>query len=1243
MSEVLVVLPAPLPTCRGASDCRSSLTHTSMDFTLELTGTAREMCGISARPNAPTPPSIQEEEQYQRMLLLLECQMEYVALVKWRSVMEARQTKLLLRNKAEALAMQEAVLQHRISRLAHLEERFERNIHIPSSPSTTIIMRKEIITTGKEGGTMKRMDLFSLVQEELFEREYLGLQETQERLTIWAKLISERFFLMRDEKTISLEDIHTGIHTSTSEFSIIPICSTGNEEHDCLLRKRISQLRQDLHRICDEAEVLSYTLDLDIPEEEEERDLSDIDEHKQNSPNVFRKSIRVNYPLKVMQLAVQQMDELRTRLYKMTEKQRDTEHALKSNKRRLSEEKEYTMQLQKLLHGIDEMAASVASECQLRVPKRERDTVQDKNSNSDSNNNNDNTEQQEKGKEKEKKEEELQYSIPETYTTRVLQELRRSALMLTRQVAWQEAKAQSEIQKRDMILQNICSEVKKFAGRIQSEEYSTEVYKIAESVHIDNITQVLGNILASVVPLRRDSDTPQEGNNNNNNNTTSNEVASLKETIKNLRTTVELLSREKYANQKNTNGKNMIPTMNTNTISSDSMHTGESLSCMYVEGNDVSRADELTMVLRRLEELRGENIMLELALQEKQNPQPLQIDQTSSLNSTTNNNNSMNVNTPALVTMERKKRRGISPEETDSTQTVHHLHETNTLLQHELKLERETIESLKAKLSDSERFIRELQKQCRRLRQSGRFDIHEIIHHSGSGDSDDEEEEEESYDCNDCDNDNIDENEWINESRNDTNKSQFDYPPPSPSPSPSPSPTGVVVPAIRTPHKRSNEGKMKELNLVDNYSSKVEPQKNQKSNTSLMSTSSLPRLSISSSLSYPMTSVSEVVEPMFDLQRDQQIACLRDLTRLVNKLRTVHGLIVSSLSMKKEKRQLRYNNNNNLYDVGNAFIACGISLHTFFKPTGPSAQISHHVAILYPLPPLLAHRLPNRQLLYPLKHIKSSTQGVNSEPTVKVFDLREEFQSTGKYLRGCMDIALSHDGRFIYALRSVDSDVLARLCSPDCLDIPPERRFRFSAVLPKKAESPRQHSNKNSISIIQNNNNNSKTLINPGGEAQEGEDEVIIPMDMLGWCGRGGICAWAVECLQFESPAEAARFERHLHNDYRLVLRLCADELYHFVGGSVEMMGRTRVGKTVPRLFLTVTAFEALTPEHRRQLLQWYGGGDGLSVLNLANFERSTAAPLRRLIARAQWHGRVPLAKAPPRVTLQQLGIQQKQ
>ncbi|KAH9600099.1 hypothetical protein LSM04_002242 [Trypanosoma melophagium] len=1228
MSEVLVVLPAPLPTLTGASEHLSSFSSVaSRDVRSDLTNntnttTTRSMISIYDRlyrSNPPIPPSIQEEERYQRMMLVLECQMEYVALVKWRSTMEAQQTKLQLRNKAECVAMQEALLQHRISRLAYLEEQYGRNLK-----TTTITIP---ITTGR-GVVFRRIDLLPVIREESFEREYLGLQETQERLTIWAKLISARF-LVSEAKNTSVREIYTNVYNN--EFSIIPIRSTNNEENEYLLRKRISQLRHDLDRICDEAEVLSYTLDLDTQEGG-----TDTEDHKENNHDVLRRTTRVHYPLAVMQLAIKQMDELRTRLYRITEKQRDTEHALKSSKRRLSEEKEHAMQSQRLLNGIDELAETVASECQLRVPKREVNTIHD-NSGAGNNSNSNNTgEQQEKEKEK-------QYFMPETYTTRVLQELRRSAMMLMRQVTWQEEKTHSEIQKRDMVLESVCSEVKKFAARIQSTQYSTELYNIANSVTIMNVAQVLENVFATIVPLMRESDTHQEGYNNI--PTTTKEVASLKETIKNLRATVDLLSRENNTNHKNTNGNSgMIPTnTNANTNASDGMETSECISSMGVEGTTPSRADELTMVLRRLEELRGENIMLELALQEKQSLKPQRISQSSFLRSAVSgpikNMNSSNVN------MERG---GLSQEKTDGIQTVHRLHETNTLLQHELKLERETVESLKAKLSDSERFIRELQKQCRRLRQSGRFDIHEIIHHSGSDDDiDDDDDYEESED----DDENIDDNEWINESRNDTGILHF-----ASSPLPPPLPPAIADTSIRTSNKRLHEEKVKELSLVDNYTSQVEHEKYQKGQTSLRSASSPPPLSISSSLSYPMTSPGEVIEPMFDLERDQQITCLQDLTRLVNKLRTVHGLIVSSLSMKREKRNARCNNNNNnnnLHDIGNAFIGCGISLHTFFKPTGPSAQVSHHVAILYPLPPILANRLPARQLLYPLKQRKGSMLNGQNESTVKVFDLREEFQSSGKYLRGCMDVALSHDGRFIYALRSVDPDVLARLCSPECLDIPAERRFRFSGVLPKETNPPRRK--RDSIGI----HNDSNTIINPGGHGEDGKEGDTVPMDMLGWCGRDGICAWAVECLHFETPSEEARFERHLRQDYRLVLRLSADELRHFVGGSLEVMGRTAVGQTVPRLFMTVTAFEALTPDHRRSLWRWYGGGGretregvrggggpgGLVVVGMAGMEGWGRAPLRRLVAKAHWHGRrVPLATAsPPRVTLQQLGIKQEE
>ncbi|KEG11858.1 hypothetical protein DQ04_02211070 [Trypanosoma grayi] len=1073
MSEVLLVVPAPLVGAAGES---VSLFST---FSSQVGSAASTSAG--GAPDCHESPAalslLQEQERHQRAALMLEFETACAAVLKWRGAMEVHQAKQLLRRRADEVSMQEAVLQHRMFRLAHLEQRFGM---LPA------------------GGSLSCR---ALLQDEFFEREYVALQQTREMSTIWLEYMSMR---LRVDATAAV----------TPPALPQPTYMATDERYNSV-RSRLTRVRRQLAHVCDAAEVLSFTLDHEVTQ-----GLRATVSSSDNSS-----SNHTTYPVAVMQSAVQQIDELRGRLYTVTEKQRETEQMLRSTRRMLTEEKERAAQLQRVADATEEAAAEVASQCHLRLPKREPHVQHDG------------------------APEAQQEAAPETYTTRVLQELRRTAVTLAKEVEWQGERIQRELRGRDAVLGVVCDKVAQLSELVHQTR-GVDKEATSGSVKIGNIAVVLDDAIAGLLCLRNNKSSmnqvgaqtlPQPLPENA-------EIASLKEMVANMRATIEFLSREKSEKDVNTNNASSV--------------------MRHVPDTDYS-TDVLTMALRRLEEERSEKLQLERVLEERRGRQPSRGGPSSLLG-------------PAAAAGDA----GVSHEDT-LIQSVHRLREANTLLQDELKLEREAVESLRVKLGDAERFMRELQKQCRRLRQSGRFDTYEVVEQSGSDEDDDDDDD----------------------SGTDSEGDGGGAPAPR---------DGRVEDALGGV-PLSNEWWAGRRHRSS--SSSISGSNNSKDKDELApSNAPFSGSSPSSAASCSLASLHQIAQPLFLLPREQQRTCLRDQRQLAATLRGVHGLFVCTLAMSKERHRSRCD----LHDVANAFVGCGVSLHAFFRTTGPSAQLARHVAVLYPLPPALAHRLPAAQLLQRLKrcqtapHRGTSIRSNESAGVVQLFDLREELQSAGKYLRGCMDLCLSQDGRFLYALTSADADAVARLCAPDCLDIPANRRFRFCSSLVEGKAGTGGRSNSNST----------------------GEADGALPMDMLGWCGRGGICAWAMECMHFETPAEELRFERHLRSEYRLVMRLTAKEVRSFVGGSVELLGLTPVGKVVPRLFMSVAAFEALTPGHRVQLLQWYGGQQGVSVLSVGNIERLTGAPLRRFIAVVQWHGRVPLSKTPPQETLKLFGIQ---
>ncbi|RNF20501.1 uncharacterized protein Tco025E_03763 [Trypanosoma conorhini] len=1098
MSEVLLVLP-PAPACSTGESENLSTFSFSVNHSLNYSRRAHSeneivasAAGSPTRRVSPHPPPLHAEESYQRMLITLECQLEFMTLAQWRLAMEARLKTELLRGRMQTVMLQEALLQHRVTRVAHVEERFGQPVGCPTYPR--------------------------LMQDEFFEREYVALQETVGFLAIWSKLIPARLSMLETPTFFAeVTPKSPGVGLATFTFAPSLLTATGTDNRLNALRKTIRSLRGDLAAVRDEAEVLSFAL------AEEQPDDSAGTEGARSVTNTTGMckgggSEHASYAITVMRLAARQVDELRGKVFGLTKRLCEREQSLDSAQRCLADAKERGAQLQQILNATEEVAAAAASQCQLRVSRAAASAQHDG-----------------AGKQLE--------NTPETYAMRVLQELRRSALMLGKEIDCQKERTRRELRERDAVLEMVYSQVGRLAS-LMPHSLSFSGWK-QEGVNMTNITLQLESIITAVTALKSDHDEGlARGAQLFPSVPRSSEVAALRSTIEQMRSTIELLLCEAgRAGEAHFGVASAVPAL-------------PIANC---------RTDVLTMVLRRLEEVRGEKIFLELQLEEKRRHPPPLVSQNS-------------CHGQAIAD---DAEGGTGPGDNTWFQSVHRLSEASILLQDELRLEREVGLSLRARLTDSERFIRELQKQCRRLRQSGRFDAYEVMEQLGS-DSDEDAAEESDGDSGD---------------------------------------DGTCMPFMESQQARGKKA-------IGGMCPSEE-----------LCTASISRRHAKSPIastdtSFSLRPLAGIAGPLASMSEGERIACARDQHRLLEAMREVHGIKLSTLLMDEERQR----SSCNPHDIWGVFLACSISLHTFFKAAGPSVKFARHVAVIYPLPPTMAYSLPVRQLLCPLKGRRTPLHAKNTGASVEVFDLREEFQSTGNYLRGCMDVYFSQDGRFMYALTSADADVIARLCAPDCLNIPAERQFRFAGSLPKGMPIHKRGGSSGSNS--NNNNNKSSNTINHNimyaGEA----DAAPLPMDMLGWCGRGGMCAWAVDCMQFDSAAEKVRFEKHLQSEYRLVLRLSAREVQHFVGGSMEMMGLNSADRAVARLFMSRTAYEALSPVHRVQLLQWYGGPQAVTLLNLVNIERVTAAPLRRLVVLVQWHGRVPLSKTPTGETLERFGIQ---
>lgn len=258
-----------------------------------------------------------------------------------------------------------------------------------------------------------------------------------------------------------------------------------------------------------------------------------------------------------------------------------------------------------------------------------------------------------------------------------------------------------------------------------------------------------------------------------------------------------------------------------------------------------------------------------------------------------------------------------------------------------------------------------------------------------------------------------------------------------------------------------------------------------------------------------------------------------------------------------------------------------ISFHNFTDERG---VITRRLVILYPMSTYRQGELPKRQVLEKL--LKFS----ETRPDVEILDLRS-YEQQNMFLEGTGALVFSHDGRFVYMARSGRSSekLLAHICQPQYLNIPPENRFVFDCALPR-----------------------------PDGSGAD----PVYHTNVLGWCGKG-ICAWCVEAIKFPTEEERNRFHDHLLSEYEIVMPLSPHEVRFFAGNTFEFA--TNKYKSGHRfLCMSEAARDALEEEHLAALRKRYGK-------NMFHFyaeavERRTGGSVRCLLGASITHGPVPAA-----------------
>ncbi|ESL05372.1 hypothetical protein TRSC58_06981 [Trypanosoma rangeli SC58] len=187
----------------------------------------------------------------------------------------------------------------------------------------------------------------------------------------------------------------------------------------------------------------------------------------------------------------------------------------------------------------------------------------------------------------------------------------------------------------------------------------------------------------------------------------------------------------------------------------------------------------------------------------------------------------------------------------------------------------------------------------------------------------------------------------------------------------------------------------------------------------------------------------------------------------------------------------------------------------------------------------------------------------------------------------------SYNGEFVYMALSLRSneEVLDVVCSPEYLNIPKEKRFVFTAVVPRFAENGHKI----------------------------GED-VVHHTNLIGWCGKG-ICAWGLEFLRFPSEEKKNAFYEHLEERYKKILNLNAEEIRAFAGNACEISVSTDEGERHV-LCISNLAINTLRDRNLKILKEWYGQ-DKIFIFYGETLERRAGTSVGGLICRPVTHGEV--------------------
>ncbi|KPI86739.1 hypothetical protein ABL78_4209 [Leptomonas seymouri] len=257
---------------------------------------------------------------------------------------------------------------------------------------------------------------------------------------------------------------------------------------------------------------------------------------------------------------------------------------------------------------------------------------------------------------------------------------------------------------------------------------------------------------------------------------------------------------------------------------------------------------------------------------------------------------------------------------------------------------------------------------------------------------------------------------------------------------------------------------------------------------------------------------------------------------------------------------------------GSVCVAESLSFHNIVDTDG---VIQRRIVVFYPMSPLRRGELAQKQVIERIKNFAESSDAV------ELIDLRG-YESEGKYLEGSGSLVFSPGCRYVYMAVSQhsDPDVLDTLCSPENLNIHPEKRFLLRAM------------------------------------------DGLPHTNVLGWCGTG-ICAWCIVNLGFATEGDEVAFFDHLFACYSRVLELSEAEMLSFGGCAVEVPTQP-VGADAHSvqyaLVLSESALAALSPKNHAMLVDWYGASN-IHTFYGEVLERRLGTSLPSCMAASYTHG----------------------